>query len=50
MLLLDVVEHLSDPEQFVEQLREALKFLPDVKLMVATPAILDSCSHGFRFC
>jgi glycosyltransferase involved in cell wall biosynthesis len=36
VLLLDIIEHLSDPERFVEQLREALKFLPDVKLMVST--------------
>jgi glycosyltransferase involved in cell wall biosynthesis len=36
VLLLDAIEHLSDPELFVERLREALKFSPDVKLIVST--------------
>lgn len=39
VLLLDVIEHLSSPEQFVEQLREALKLAPDTKLLVSTANI-----------
>ncbi len=39
VLLLDVIEHLSTPEAFVDQLRQALKFTPDTKLLVSTANI-----------
>lgn len=39
VLLLDVIEHLSSPETFVEQLREALKLAPNTKLLVSTANI-----------
>jgi glycosyltransferase involved in cell wall biosynthesis len=39
VLLLDVIEHLSSPEAFVDQLRQALKFTPDTKLLVSTANI-----------
>jgi hypothetical protein len=36
VLLLDVIEHLSSPETFVEGLREAMKLSPKAKLLVST--------------
>jgi SAM-dependent methyltransferase len=36
ILLLDVIEHLSAPEKFVEELREALKLCPDKRIIVST--------------
>jgi glycosyltransferase involved in cell wall biosynthesis len=39
VLLLDVLEHLSSPEDFIEQLREALKLVPKTKLLVSTANI-----------
>jgi hypothetical protein len=39
VLLLDVLEHLASPETFIEQLREALKFTPETKLLVSTANI-----------
>jgi len=36
ILLLDVIEHLSDPEGFVEAIRQALKYKPDIKLFVSS--------------
>jgi len=36
ILLLDVIEHLAEPELFMERLRDALKFSPHVKLIVST--------------
>jgi glycosyltransferase involved in cell wall biosynthesis len=36
VLLLDVIEHLTDPEAFVQQLRSRLGAHPDVKLLVST--------------
>ena len=36
ILLLDVIEHLTAPEQFVEYLREALAEAPTVKIMVSS--------------
>ena len=39
VLLLDVIEHLSSPEHFVERLREALKLAPTTKLLVSTANI-----------
>ena len=39
VLLLDVIEHLSSPEHFVERLREALKLAPATKLLVSTANI-----------
>jgi len=36
ILLLDVIEHLAEPELFMELLRDALKFSPHVKLIVST--------------
>jgi glycosyltransferase involved in cell wall biosynthesis/2-polyprenyl-3-methyl-5-hydroxy-6-metoxy-1,4-benzoquinol methylase len=39
VLLLDVIEHLSSPEDFIEQLREALELAPTTKLLVSTANI-----------
>jgi 2-polyprenyl-3-methyl-5-hydroxy-6-metoxy-1,4-benzoquinol methylase len=39
VLLLDVIEHLASPERFVEQLRQALKFAPDTRVIVSTANI-----------
>jgi glycosyltransferase involved in cell wall biosynthesis len=39
VLLLDVIEHLAAPEEFVEQLRQALSLAPDCKLVVSTANI-----------
>jgi 2-polyprenyl-3-methyl-5-hydroxy-6-metoxy-1,4-benzoquinol methylase len=39
VLLLDVIEHLSSPEHFIERLREALKLAPTTKLLVSTANI-----------
>jgi 2-polyprenyl-3-methyl-5-hydroxy-6-metoxy-1,4-benzoquinol methylase len=39
VLLLDVIEHLTAPETFVEQLRDALKLAPKTKLLVSTANI-----------
>ncbi len=39
VLLLDVIEHLASPERFVEQLRAALNFTPNTKLLVSTANI-----------
>lgn len=36
LLLLDVIEHLSAPEQFISQLQEALKMAPGKKIIVST--------------
>jgi glycosyltransferase involved in cell wall biosynthesis/2-polyprenyl-3-methyl-5-hydroxy-6-metoxy-1,4-benzoquinol methylase len=36
VLLLDVLEHLRSPEDFVERLREAMAMAPRVKLLVST--------------
>jgi 2-polyprenyl-3-methyl-5-hydroxy-6-metoxy-1,4-benzoquinol methylase len=36
VLVLDVIEHLLHPEAFVQQLREALKFSPHMKIVVST--------------
>ena len=36
ILLLDIIEHLADPELFVERLRDGLKSRPDVKVLVST--------------
>jgi glycosyltransferase involved in cell wall biosynthesis/SAM-dependent methyltransferase len=36
VLMLDVIEHLRSPESFVEQLRDAMKLSPRVKLLVST--------------
>jgi glycosyltransferase involved in cell wall biosynthesis len=36
LLLLDVIEHLHAPEQFVHQLRDAVKLSPNVKIVVST--------------
>jgi glycosyltransferase involved in cell wall biosynthesis len=39
VLLLDVIEHLADPEAFVTALRSRLRHNPDVKLLVSTANI-----------
>jgi 2-polyprenyl-3-methyl-5-hydroxy-6-metoxy-1,4-benzoquinol methylase len=39
VLLLDVIEHLSSPERFVEQLRDALALAPNTRLIVSTANI-----------
>jgi len=39
ILVLDVLEHLSSPESFVEKLRDALKFAPEAELLVSTANI-----------
>jgi 2-polyprenyl-3-methyl-5-hydroxy-6-metoxy-1,4-benzoquinol methylase len=36
VLLLDVIEHLTRPEEFVQRLREKLKCAPDVSIIVTT--------------
>jgi len=36
ILLLDVIEHLSCPEEFVDRLRHALRLMPDATLLVST--------------
>ena len=36
ILLLDVIEHLSSPEHFIELLRETMKLTPDARLVVST--------------
>ncbi len=36
ILLLDIIEHLADPELFIERLRDVLRFSPHVKLIVST--------------
>jgi 2-polyprenyl-3-methyl-5-hydroxy-6-metoxy-1,4-benzoquinol methylase len=36
MLLLDVIEHLYAPEQFMHQLRDTVKLSPNVKIVVST--------------
>lgn len=35
-IMLDVIEHLNSPEQFMVRLKEAVKFNPDVRIMVTT--------------
>jgi glycosyltransferase involved in cell wall biosynthesis len=39
ILILDVLEHLSSPESFVEKLRDALKLSPAAELLVSTANI-----------
>ena len=39
ILLLDVLEHLASPERFIDQLRAALNFTPNTKLLVSTANI-----------
>jgi 2-polyprenyl-3-methyl-5-hydroxy-6-metoxy-1,4-benzoquinol methylase len=39
VLLLDVIEHLTSPEAFVEQLRRALKATPGTRVIVSTANI-----------
>jgi 2-polyprenyl-3-methyl-5-hydroxy-6-metoxy-1,4-benzoquinol methylase len=39
VLLLDVIEHLSSPENFIERLREALKLTPATKVLASTANI-----------
>ncbi|MEJ0070481.1 MAG: class I SAM-dependent methyltransferase [Pseudomonadota bacterium] len=36
VLLLDVLEHVAAPEQFVAELRHAARFAPDLKVVVST--------------
>lgn len=36
VLLLDVVEHLRDPEAFIRELHDALKFAPNAQILVST--------------
>ena len=36
ILMLDIIEHLSNPEKFIIELREALKFSPNAKLLAST--------------
>ena len=39
MLLLDVIEHLSSPEAFVQELRDALKLSPGTTILASTANI-----------
>ncbi len=39
LLALDVIEHLSSPERFVAELRDALKRSPDVRILASTANI-----------
>jgi len=36
VLLLDVIEHLTSPERFVDELRRAAELCPDVRIIVST--------------
>jgi len=36
ILMLDIIEHLSNPEKIIIELREALKFSPNAKLLAST--------------
>lgn len=36
VLMLDVIEHLADPEAFVESLRESARYNPNLRLVVST--------------
>jgi 2-polyprenyl-3-methyl-5-hydroxy-6-metoxy-1,4-benzoquinol methylase len=36
VLLLDVIEHLHNPEKFIENLYEACKYAPQVKILAST--------------
>jgi glycosyltransferase involved in cell wall biosynthesis len=36
VLLLDVIEHMASPEEFVERLHDAVKMAPDTRLIVST--------------
>jgi 2-polyprenyl-3-methyl-5-hydroxy-6-metoxy-1,4-benzoquinol methylase/glycosyltransferase involved in cell wall biosynthesis len=36
VLMLDVIEHLSHPEAFIQKLREAMKLTPTIKIIVST--------------
>ena len=40
ILLLDVIEHLSEPENFLKQLKEHFKFNPETKILVSTGNVL----------
>ena len=40
ILLLDVIEHLSDPETFLKKLKEHFKFNPEIKILVSTGNVL----------
>ncbi len=39
ILLLDVIEHLSNPEKFISELKSKLNKCKDVKLLISTPNI-----------
>jgi glycosyltransferase involved in cell wall biosynthesis len=39
VLLLDVIEHLTAPEQFLDRLRDAMKYCTNTKLMISTPNV-----------
>jgi hypothetical protein len=39
LLLLDIIEHLRSPEKFVYELHDAVKLLPNLKIVVSTANI-----------
>jgi glycosyltransferase involved in cell wall biosynthesis len=39
VLLLDVIEHLTTPEAFVDRLRDSMKYCTDTKVIISTPNI-----------
>jgi glycosyltransferase involved in cell wall biosynthesis/SAM-dependent methyltransferase len=39
VLLLDVMEHLASPEAFIEQMRAAMRYTPDTRLLASTANI-----------
>ena len=39
VLMLDIIEHLKRPEDFIARLYEAAKFSPDTRLVISTPNI-----------
>ena len=39
VLLLDVIEHLTAPEAFLDQLRDSMKYCTDTKVIISTPNV-----------
>ena len=39
VLLLDVIEHLTSPEAFLDQLRDSMKYCTNTKVIISTPNV-----------